>query len=435
MNSAGLLRTLHDVYRPGRRVYEKEDLFSEYLAWLLDRSQRFRVAFAKLAIHSSADVSPDIFRDAEAETQVTTNRGGRIDLILEVDAGTDNSGGNRGTDGSALLGIECKIDIGLGPGQLKRYHRWLEDQAGRYQHITLAALTKRQLGRHSLLDCQEYPYWDGRLYWHEVGKVLERSIAEVRSERLPGIDPNEDEFLKPAGFVVFGGELQNLMEEEGMVATTRMDSKNAADMYRDYDAYRQRLDDILHLVERALDMAGIRRLLRNKGNAEDLRPKQKKPYKKGRPVSLIYHREDPPACFMFGVTVSPPNRYARKPTETVRLETYEAELIAGYKLLNESGGGLPWPREELEEIAQTLRAPTRDRAGDDLEIFVPESASYQKWVARAPVPAAGDADEQARTIGRFYRAFVSAFLTAEARDGRPMFNYLFDRHREVIGEE
>lgn len=79
LEASGLLSRLHDFYRPGRRTYEKEDLFTEYLAWLLNRSRRFRVAFADLALDDSVGVSPELFSDAQALTQVDTGGWGRID--------------------------------------------------------------------------------------------------------------------------------------------------------------------------------------------------------------------------------------------------------------------------------------------------------------------------------------------------------------------
>lgn len=433
MSSPRLLRTLHNAYRPGRETYDKEDLFSEYLVWLLDRSSQFRVAFAELALKDSADVNPDVFREAEPQSQVRTNRGWQVDLVLRVNGRDEGTGGHRGADDTALLVIECKIESGFGTNQLERYHRWLEDEANRYRHLALTALTKRQLDRKSLLSRQEYPYWQENMYWHQVAKTLEGSVEAVRSERLPTIDPEEEEFFEPAGFVVIGDEFQDLMGEEGMVATSFLDAENAADMYHDYEAYTQRLDDMLHLVERALDTAGVRKLLREKADGDDLRTERRKPYKKGRPVSLIYHRENPPACFMFGVTVSPPNTYARRPGETVP-EAYEAELIVGYKLLSESEGGLSWPREALEEVAKIVQAAVRDRADRDLEIFVPENTSYQKWVARPPVPDAENADEQARMIGEIYRTFVKAFTTAETPDGRSLLADLRTQHRSAVAE-
>jgi hypothetical protein len=431
LRSAGLLSRLHRFYRPGRSTYEKEDLFTEYLAWLLHRSARFRIKFAKLALDDSADMSPELFSDAKALTQVDTGGRGRIDLVLEVDAPTDGGASGDSLEVEARLGIEVKVDAWLGEEQPRRYQKWLEEEAEWCRHVALAVLTKKRLGQQCLFEGDEPSHWQGRTYWHEVEEKLGQCVDEVRSDRLAALDPEEDDFLASAGFVVIGDELRALMREEGMVAAEKIDAVEIADRYREYDLYKDQIDDILGLVENALDTAGIETLLEQQANVADLRREHKKNRAKGRPVSILYHREDPPATFMFGVLVSPPNRYTRRPGETFDSERYEAELIAAYKMHDRTGGALQMP-DGLEKLTATLTDGVRDRWKADAEVFVPENASYQKFVARTPVPAADNAEKQAEEIGQFYRAFVLAFLEAEAPDGREMLTFLRDRHEQAV---
>lgn len=113
LQASGLLSRLHNFYRPGRKSYEKEDLLTEYLAWLLNRSRRFRVAFAELALNDSAGVAPGVFSDAEALTQVDTGGTGWIDLVLEVTAAPDVGASEGSPKVVARLGVECKVDLTL----------------------------------------------------------------------------------------------------------------------------------------------------------------------------------------------------------------------------------------------------------------------------------------------------------------------------------
>jgi hypothetical protein len=432
--ASGLLSRLHNFYRPGRRSYRKEDLFTEYLAWLLNRSRRFRIAFAELALDKSAGMSPEGFSEAVALTQVDTGDWGRIDLMLEVAAPADDGAAHDSPQVEARLGIECKIDLTLGEEQPRRYHEWLEEEAERCRHVALAALTKKRLGQQSPFAGVEPRFWQGRVHWHEVERELERCVKEVRSEQLPELDPDEDDFVDSAGFVVIGGELRDLMREEGMLAASKIDAADDADLYRASERYKDRVDEILSLVEQAIDTAGIDTLLQGNDETEDLPRTHKKNLSKGRPVSVIYHRDDPPARFMFGVMVSPPNRYARRSGERVPSDAYKAELVAGYKLLDGSGGSLQM-HDDLKEIADLLTAAVPDRPGPDVEVFVPENASYQKFVARADVPTVDSAEDQAQAMGHFYRDFVSAFVEAEGPGGRSMLERLRDLHLEAVGGE
>lgn len=434
LQASGLLSRLHNFYRPGRRTFEKEDLFTEYLAWLLNRSRRFRVAFAELALNDSAGVAPGVFSDAEALTQVDTGGTGWIDLVLEVTAAPDVGASEGSPKVVARLGVECKVDLTLGEEQPRRYHEWLEEEAEHCQHVALAALTKKRLGQQSPFDGEEPSHWQGRLYWHQVEEELKRCVAAVRSDRLPELDPEEDDFLVSAGFVVIGNELRDLMREEGMMAAVKVDAEDDADLYRASERYKDRVDEILSLVENAIDTADVETLLQDSGEADDLRMEQKKNRSKGRPVSILYHREDPPAGFMFGVTVSPPNRYARTPGETFDSEHYQAELIAAYKMHDRSGDALLM-HEDLEGIARKLTAVIADLPGPDVEVFVPENSSYQKFVARAPVPDADSAEKQVQAMGQFYRTFVSAIAETEGPDGQPMLKHLRDLHLEAVGGE
>lgn len=434
LQASGLLSRLHNFYRPGRRTYEKEDLFTEYLACLLNRSRRFRVAFAKLALNESTDMSPALFAEAEALTQVDTGGWGRIDLVLEVPAPTDGKSSEGSPEIEARLGIECKVDGKLGEEQPSRYHEWLQEEAEHCRHVALAALSKKRLGQQSPFEGEEPSHWQGRLYWHRVEEELKRCVAEVRSDRLPELDPEEDDFLASASFVVIGEELRDLMREEGMLAASKIDGARDAELYRESERYKDRVDEILSLVEKAIDTGDIQMLLQDSGETDDLRTEQKTNRAKGRPISVLYHREDPPAGFMFGVTVSPPNRYARLPGETFDPDGFEGDLIAGYKMLDGSEDSLQI-HDGLKGIAETLNSTLRDLPDSDVEVFVPENASYQKFVARIPVPGADSADEQAREMGRFYRAFVTAFVESEGPEAQPMLEYLHDLHLKAVRGE
>lgn len=427
-----LLGRLHSVYGPGRLQYEKEDLFTEYLAWLLNRSSEFRLRFTELALGEASGLKAEAFESAHAQPQVSAGDWGRIDLVLEARA--EETARDTERQGMALLGIECKVDSELGAGQLEKYHRWLEDERNGVRHVALAALTRDRLGLQASLDTDIYPYWSGHVHWHQVEEALGAVIEKVRTERLPDIRPTSDEFLDSAGFVVIGTELLDLMTEEGMLAATKIDGQEDADLFREYERYKdRRVDEILSLVENAIDSAQIEALLREEAGVDEIQRDQKKNRAKGRPISLVCHRDQPPARFMFGVTVSPPNRYARRSDRRFVSDDYEAELIAGYKMLDPSGDALRL-KGDLDEIAELLNETISDRTGVDAEVFVPEDSSYQKWISRIPVPTADEAKEQAREMARFYRGFVEAFVMSEAPDGRPMLDHLEDLHEESIRE-
>lgn len=237
-----------------------------------------------------------------------------------------------------------------------------------------------------------------------------------------------------AGFVVIGKELRDLMREEGMVAVTKVDAEGEADLYRFFKRYKERVGEILSLVENAIDTADVGTVLQQNGAADGFRSEHKKNLSKGRPISVIYHREDPPAGFMFGVTVSPPNRHARQRGKTFDSTGYEAELLVGYKMLDGSGDSLQM-HDGLEGIAETLNSTLRGFPDSDVEVFVPENTSYQKFVARAPVPGTDSAEDQAQLMGQFYRAFVSVFVEAEGPDGRRMLDHLRDLHLQAVERE
>lgn len=434
-DSSSLLVRLHETYRPRRDQYAKEDLFTEYLAFLLNRSRAFRVSFAELALGEDAEVDAAVFDLASIRTQVNTGDWGIPDLVMEV-GGPAERQGERPVP-TCRLAIECKVDLSLGEddSQLEGYHEWLEKGSDGFDFVALAALTPDHLGQgEGLNPAADYPHWQGTFYWHEVRRRLEAYVEQKQVERLPEIHPAKDEFVEHAEFVVLGSEFPHLMKEEDMVAPAPIDPEGEVEQHQQYVKYKNRIEVLLRLIRHAVEAAGIPSRLEELSDATGKEVVTRNE-KQGRPIREYHLWPQPDAFFFFGLLVSPPNGYVRRPDELRNADAFRTELIAAFTMRGDGKGDpLSIDRDMLDKVATSLNQEMSPPFKCQPEIFVPEDASYSKWVSRKRTEGWEelDADEQVRKMRAFFGWFVDCFLKTKTAEGHALLPYLREVHEQAF---
>lgn len=431
-----LLLTLNRFFRPGQSYFREEDLFTEYLSWLLNASESFRVAFARLILDDAgAGFDPEIYARATAETQVgikleTESR--RPDLRLEV--GPPDEDEDAALEYRALLLVECKDESPLRATQLEDYHAYLDAELNaQYDEVHLAALTKESFDEAPLRG-SEYPHWRRRIFWSQVQQRLTDEVERAHRQLSSGAD--DDELEELAGFVCIGRQFADLLDTKGLVPPTKLMPRRDHLDYVNGELTEKRKIELSKLILRAANAAELANLfdkagfqLRSFKNVEQawayagvqlrLRP---------RPLNVLrlaYHLEGFKGSFVyFGLLLAQPYAGIRREGEEDTDPLGAIELIVCVEIPKKIAGSRPADRwlhsadgehTHLDNICRALNRAIQDRDRYQEPFFVPEETDWTKLVRRLPLTGWEDREAiwQVDQMRLFFRESTDLLMTTE----------------------